>query len=144
MSRQVTFISPSFPLNKAWRLMRERQIRHLPVVQAQRLVGILSDRDVLLRGRRGDDGELWVADEPVETAMTPAPITCTVHTSVCWLAQSMITRHIDAVPVLDAGGELVGLVTSVDLIALLIDYEEGERLPFEFRLQPGEAAGATA
>lgn len=144
MSRQVTIVSPSFPLNKAWQLMRDQQIRHLPVVQARRLVGILSDRDVILRAKRGADGTLLVPSDPVETAMTPAPITCTANTSVCWLAQTMVTRHIDAVPVLDASGELVGLVTSVDLMTLLIDYEEGERFPFDFRLQQGESLVATA
>lgn len=123
--------------------MREQHIRHLPVVQARRLVGILSDRDVLLRATRDADGQIWVPNEPVETAMTPAPITCSMHTSVRWLAKTMIERHIDAVPVLRSDDELVGLVTSVDLMALLVGHEESVLLPFTFQLwQEGEVVAS--
>ena len=134
MTRHVTVIGPGFPLRAAWQLMREQHIRHLPIVQQGRLVGILSDRDVLVRAVLEPDGELDVPTDPVAIAMTPAPITCSKETSVGWLAQTLIERHIDCVPVLDETGLLVGLVTSTDLLSLLSDYEEGEMLPFDFRL----------
>lgn len=49
MSREVVCVPPELPLAKAWDLMQELRIRHLPVVQGGAFVGILSDRDVLLR-----------------------------------------------------------------------------------------------
>ena len=77
-------------------------------------------------------------------AMTAAPVTCSSDTSVAWLAQTMIERHIDSVPVIDREGKLVGLVTSTDLLSLLVDYEEGQLLPFHFRVRDGELAMSQA
>jgi CBS domain-containing protein len=138
MTRDVTVVGPACPLIVAWQIMREQRIRHLPIVEAMRLVGILSDRDILLRATATGDGTVDVPREPVALAMTPAPVTCLPETSVGWMAQTMINHRIDAVPVVDRDGTLAGLVTSTDLLALLIDYEEGALLPFRFSVHDAE------
>jgi len=144
MTRHVTVVGPEFPLPAAWQLMQRERFRHLPIVQRGRLVGILSDRDILLRATRQPNGTIIVPREPVALAMTPAPITCVKETSVSWLVKTMTERHIDAVPVLDPTGTLVGLVTSTDLLLLLSDYEEDAFLRFDFRLRDANREAAVA
>jgi acetoin utilization protein AcuB len=47
MTRDVVFVSPTVTAGSAARLMARLRIRHLPVVEGNRLVGIISDRDLL-------------------------------------------------------------------------------------------------
>jgi acetoin utilization protein AcuB len=131
MTREVIVVPPELPLASANRLMERRRIRHLPVVQGGALLGILSDRDVL---RHADAIDRMTCAE----AMTPAPITCAPATSVSRVAETMIEHKIDALPVVSEVGRLVGLVTSTDLLALLVDQPEVNRLPFDFQLREAE------
>jgi CBS domain-containing protein len=138
MTRDVIVVPPELTLATAWRVMTREHIRHLPVVRAGALIGMLSDRDVLLRGTLGKNGSIHV--EPhlvVGEAMTPTPIaTCEASTDVGELVRTMLDKKIDALPVVK-GLRLVGLVTSTDLLSLLLDRgdrTEADPLPFEFRL----------
>lgn len=140
MTRDVVVISPELSLASAWRVMTSRDIRHLPVVRAGALIGMLSDRDVMTRSTPGDDGVLVPAPGViVGEAMTPVPLaTCEAQTDVRELARVMIGQKIDAIPVVH-GLRLVGLVTSTDLLALLLDRPEPATLPFDFRLLDHDA-----
>ena len=142
MTRDVLVVPPELGLDVAHRIMRRKHIRHLPVVRSGQLLGILSDRDVLLRARQTDDGMLVVPTVPVATAMTPEPITCEPTTEIATLVHTMTERKIDAVPVVSAAGALVGLVTSTDLLLLLLDRDEAQALPFSFRVSEGTAEDA--
>lgn len=140
MTRNVISIGPGDTLEDAHALMTEWNIRHLPVVQENRLIGILSDRDVYLHGTR-PDGVLRVAPIPVAEAMSANPVTCWAASSIAHVAGLMVKHKIDAVPVVDAEDTLVGLVTATDLLELLRDEEttRGVSLPFRFHLRPGRA-----
>jgi acetoin utilization protein AcuB len=144
MTRDVVVVGPQFPLQAAFSLMQERRIRHLPVVHRGHLLGILSDRDVLLRSTVDADGTIATPRDPVALAMTPAPLTCTPDTQVPQLAKMMVEKKIDAVPVMGKGGSLVGLVTSSDLLLLLFDKTAIRALPFDFRVYEGERLVAEA
>jgi acetoin utilization protein AcuB len=135
MTRDVIVIPPELPLGDAWRIMTRERIRHLPVVRAGALIGMLSDRDVLPRGAIGEDGVFAVTSGLiVGDAMTPVPIrTCDASTDVSELARTMTEEKIDAIPVV-RGLHLLGLVTSTDLLHLLIRRDEARSLPFDFRL----------
>ncbi len=80
MTREVLVASPRLPLDVAWAVMQEHRIRHLPVVQGGALLGILSDRDVLLRATLDDDQRVIVPGLAVALAMTPAPAVCEAAT----------------------------------------------------------------
>jgi len=145
MTREVIVVPPELPLVDAWGIMKTRRIRHLPVVRAGRLMGILSDRDVLLRATMGSSGDPVV--EPrllVAAAMTPAPFVCGASTPVEELVRTMTEKKIDAVVVVSDSDELVGLVTSTDLLLLLLSSDEAspEPLPYEFQVR--EAASTSA
>ena len=145
MTREVIVVQPELTLVDAWSIMKRERVRHLPVVRAGKLLGILSDRDVLLRATARDEGEPTLpADLIVGLAMTPAPFVCGVSTSVDEIVRVMVEKKIDSMPVVSDDDRLVGLVTTTDLILLLVTKESSEKaLPFEFDLREVES-GATA
>jgi CBS domain-containing protein len=124
MTRDVVVVAPTVTVGSAATMMKRRHIRHLPVVDGRRLVGILSDRDLLTHAREATCLE----------AMTRAPVTCSPGASVGRVAGLMLEHRIDSIPIVDASQKLVGLVTSTDLIGLLIDRAEAELLPFDFTI----------
>jgi acetoin utilization protein AcuB len=133
MIRRVVVVPPELTLVAAWSVMASDRIRHLPVVRAGALIGMLSDRDVLSRGTMGKDGVFHApAHTLVGEAMTPTPlVTCDEHTDISVLVRTMTEKKIDAVPVVH-GLRLVGLVTSTDLMLLLLEREEARAMPFTF------------
>lgn len=139
MTRRVVVIPPELPLLRAWRILRSRRIRHLPVVSGGALLGILSDRDLRLHGTLEGE-ELTFPSKVAAEVMTPAPVTCQPDTSVGDVVRRMTERKIDAIPVVDHTERLVGLVTTTDLILLLIEEEEA-KLPFDWELVEHTALG---
>jgi acetoin utilization protein AcuB len=134
MTRRVIVAPPQMSLAAAWEVMQRERFRHLPVVSSNLLVGILSDRDVLLHATT-DGHEVSVPDIAVATAMSPAPYVCLPSTHVADVVRTMTERKIDALPVVDDESHLVGLVTSTDLLLLLIELEEAKLpIPFDFEL----------
>ena len=137
MTRDVIVVPPELTLQSAWRVMTREHVRHLPVVRAGALIGMISDRDILTRATIDKEGVIHL--EPhliVGEAMTATPLdTCETSTSVAELARRMMKEKIDAIPVVK-GLRLVGLVTSTDLLGVLLEPPEGllEPMPFEFRL----------
>ncbi|MBW2460859.1 MAG: CBS domain-containing protein [Deltaproteobacteria bacterium] len=141
MTRRVLVVSPELRLAAGWTIMRKARFRHLPVVDRGQLLGILSDRDVLARSVVQPDGTFDVPNTLVGAAMTRAPYVCSPETSVADVARAMTELKFDAVPVVDKADRLIGLVTSTDLLLLLIDLEEAKApLPFVFELDSPEAA----
>ncbi len=146
MTRDVIVVPPELTLAAAWQVMMREHIRHLPVVRAGALIGMLSDRDVLARGTIAKDDSIHVPPQiTVAEAMTHTPVfTCDASSAVAELVLTMVSNKIDAVPVVK-GLRLVGLVTSTDLLALLLESEGHhavDRLPFEFNIVEESRADA--
>src|SRR6476659_5098473 len=110
MTRDVVVVSPNLSVGVASRLMQRRHVRNLTVVEARKLVGILSDRDLVKHA----------ADATCGQAMTAAPVTCSQDASVGRVASLMLEHKIDSIPVVSVSGALIGLVTSTDLLGLLV------------------------
>jgi len=135
MTRKVFVVLPDTPLSAAWDLMSREHFRHLPVVSGGTLVGIVSDRDILARATM-EGGTISVPDMTAVEAATPWPHVAEPNTDVCDLVRLMIERKIEAVPIVEGENQLVGLVTSTDLLLLLISLEEAKMpLPFVFDLE---------
>ena len=135
MKRDVFVVLPETPLETAWSIMQRERIRHLPVVQAGALLGILSDRDILVRASLSRDGKVIVDNRVlVGSAMTPAPFVCGETTDVEELVKLMTEKKIDAVPVVSSSDRLVGLVTSTDLMLLLLERNGARALPFDYHI----------
>lgn len=121
MSQPALVAAPEDGARDTFFRMRRARVRHLPVLQGARLVGILSDRDL----RRPE----WVDEAPdlahpyelddglaVADLMTQRPIS--VHTfDPLERATALFLEHgFGSLPVLDKGGHLVGILTKLDLI----------------------------
>jgi len=115
MSTDLVTVTPPESARRAYELMRDRRIRHLPVVADGRLVGVLSDRDLrpvlLSPGLAGATvGELM--SENLTTIRPDAPVEDA--------ASLLVVKKIGCLPVID-GPRLVGIVTETDLLAVLVE-----------------------
>ena len=146
MTRHVVCVEADDTLLEAHEIMSEWNIRHLPVLEDRKLIGILSDRDVLARSE-WDDGKLVVPEVDVSDAMTCDPVTCSPSSDLSDIGTMMVDRKIDCVPVVDEDGVLVGLVTSTDLIEQLItkEYDHLRRpIPLHYHIHAGARPGLCA
>jgi len=124
MTSRLIVVAPDTSLDETIKLMDENRVRHLPVLEDGRLVGVISDRAVLkatgwLPSRVLDvfsdkGGHLKVAD----VMNTPA-ITVDAETSVVSACLDMLGRSIGCLPVV-SGTELVGVISEMDILALYI------------------------
>ncbi len=107
-------------------LLKERNIRRLPVVSGGRLAGLITERMLLSyssgRPTSGDDWELHyqLAKTPVTEAMNPKPHTVTPDTPLADAAQLVHDRKLNGITVVDEGGELVGILTNTNFLEALI------------------------
>jgi CBS domain-containing protein len=116
--QEVVTVQPGAPTTEAARLMIDRGVGSLVVVQHGAVCGILTDRDIVARGvRHGRDlGQLPVAD-----LMTPHPVVIGPDTEVAWATVLMGDKGIRRLPVVDDDGRLVGLLALDDVVALVGD-----------------------
>ena len=133
MTPNPIVVKPDTSVPDALRLMRERKVRRLPVVDAQgRLVGIVSDKD-LLYASPSPATTLAVWEIPdllgklkVEKVMTRDVITVSEDTPLEEAARIMADSKIGGLPVM-RGGELVGIITETDLFKSLLELLGGRR-----------------
>jgi acetoin utilization protein AcuB len=125
MKSTLVTISPRTTLPDAVKLTRERGIRHLPVLDGDKLVGIVSDRD--LKRAMASSATALEAHElrylldrvKVAEIMTRAVVTIGPAFPVEEAARVMVKEKISALPVTD-GGRLVGIVTETDVVELFV------------------------
>lgn len=100
----------------AWELLARGNFHHLPVVRRGRCVGVLDDR-VLLRAWR--PGDLGRAHRRVSELLLPTFVTVSPTDPVSEVAATLCNHSIDAAPVIDGTGLMLGLVTASDLVRVL-------------------------
>jgi CBS domain-containing protein len=118
---QVRSIGPDATVLDAALVMNEHKIGSLLVMDGDRLVGIITERDLLLRvvARRRDPADMSVRD-----AMTAEVACCRPETALDEARGVMKNRRIRHLPVMDGAGELLGLVSIGDLNAFLAHDQE--------------------
>jgi CBS domain-containing protein len=111
MSRKPVTCTPETPVGEAARVMRDRGISSLGVVDGDgRLIGIVTTRDLTARVLAEGKG----ADTEVGTVMTPDPLTLTPGALGSDILHMMLERRIGHLPVVE-GAELLGMITQTDL-----------------------------
>jgi CBS domain-containing protein len=114
MTRDVETITPHATLLAAAKRMRHSNIGFLPVVEDNALLGVLTDRDIVVRGiSEGRDPRFTTVRE----AMTRVPIWCYEEDVLTNAAQLLEESHIRRLLVLNRNHELVGLLSIDDLAA---------------------------
>lgn len=108
MTTDLATASPDTTVEEAAAMMRDVDGGSIPVVDSATLVGIVTDRDIVVRCVA--EG-LAAAETPVSEIMTGDPITVRVHDDADGALAMMREHRVRRLPVLDADGDLVGLVS---------------------------------
>ncbi len=142
MRSPAVTVSADTTLEDAYRTMREKGIRHLPVLDEGRLVGVITDRDLRLATSVLVPNPFSPGSR-VSGVMCSRPLTADPSDPIEDAARVMRERKIGCLPVLD-DGRLIGIVTGLDLLDALIrmtgvDKPSG-RLDVRLPDQPGELA----
>jgi len=116
MTREPYSISSGASLERARTMMGEHQIRHLPVIEGDRLVGVVSERDVaVLRAVPGID----LAHVEIARVMRP-PVDVWGETPLDEVSELMSSNRTDCV-VVRGGHGVEGIFTAVDALHALAD-----------------------
>jgi CBS domain-containing protein len=114
--REVISVTTSTTVQEAAHLMNQRSIGGVVVMEAGRLVGIFTERDIM---RRVVAEERDPANTQVGELMTRVVVTCTLDTSIEDCGSIMTSRRIRHLPVMGPDG-LCGVVTSGDVLAFQV------------------------
>jgi len=147
MSKNVITIDVDDSMQEAVKLMKQRDIRMLPVLKKRKLVGVVTDRD-LKRASASDATTLdvhellyLVSKIKVGNIMTKDPITVPQNFTVEETAVVLLKNKISGAPVVDQNGQLVGTITQTDLFRVLVSLtgvgKGGIQFAFQLEDRPG-------
>lgn len=147
VSNDVTAIWEETPLKVAFEVLRLANLRAVPVLDSDsRLAGMISDMDILSGARLTEstkksemsgssEGEKWgwdsknviyitkkkleLPDKKVKDVMIKNVITATKKTSISECARKMSKNRVEQIPVIDAEGNMIGVVLDIDLLKTL-------------------------
>ncbi|MGF1679918.1 CBS domain-containing protein [Photobacterium minamisatsumaniensis] len=133
MTQKLITIQPDAGLREAFFLMKDESIRHLPVISEQgELVGIVSDREL----RRPQ----WVDESPeigheydltddlhIRDVMCKDIIHVRTYDTLTKAIGTILDNHVGAAPVLNKAGELVGMLSAIDLLKAFQDSLENQK-----------------
>ena len=133
MTREVTTLLEEDSLQQVLSVLGPFRFRHLPVVDGKKLVGIISQRDLLLlisqslgRGPAEQAREARKLEQVfLRDVMGTHVVIITPEESLAVAARRMLENRIGALPVVSAQGELLGIVTENDLLRVFADTLDG-------------------
>jgi len=126
MTRNIATVHEEDNLELLAKGMREVRIRHLPVVDDGKLVGLITQRDLFLAAASRFEPLAAARTSNIEQMtfvadlMTRDPMSVRPETPVAEAARLMDSHKIGCLPVTEADGTLVGIVTEADMVRLVI------------------------
>ena len=152
MSHSVVFVTPETSITDALNLMKSEHVRRLPVLKRGKLVGIVSDKDLLNASPSPATSlSVWeltylLGKLTIGEIMTKDVLTVTEDTPIEEAARIMADYKIGGMPVM-RGGEVVGMITETDLFKIFLEMlgarQRGVRLTVLVPDQPGQLARLT-
>ena len=149
MSKPVITVSPDLPINEALTMMKQDHIRRMPVIQDGKLVGIVSDKDLLNASPSPATSlSVWelnylLSKITVKDVMTKKVITIDEKTPIEEAARIMADNKIGGMPVL-RDSKVVGIITETDLFKILLELmgarKKGVRATILIEEKPGQLA----
>jgi CBS domain-containing protein len=112
MTKDVRTAKPEHSLREVAKLMLEHDIGSIPVEDGDRLVGMITDRDITVRAVAKGLGP----DAKVKDAMTREVLYCFADHDVDDIAENMAEIQVRRLPVVDGNKRLVGIITTADLV----------------------------
>jgi len=141
MTTELVTLSEEDGLSRAMKIFAELPIRHLPVTDGDRLIGMVSQRDALSwSGSAIDPGAFSAAQASKEAqktfvaeVMVREVVSAHPSTTIIEAARALLDGGFGSLPVVDENGRLLGVVTETDLLKHLISREltseQGSRPP---------------
>lgn len=126
MTRDVITLNLNDNMELAEKLFETKHIRHIPIVSGKKVVGMLSHKDLMrisfsdLDEEENEINSVVYDLFTIEQVMAKSVISVTSETTIKEAAEILTKHEFHAVPVVD-DDELVGIVTSTDLIQFLLD-----------------------
>jgi CBS domain-containing protein len=110
---------PDTAVGEVWRIMNERRFRHMLVAEdSERLVGIVTQRDLLVAARASGQKIDFDDDRPVSEVMNRTMDTVRPECCAAEAARHMLRTKRSCLPVVDEEGALVGVLTEADYLRL--------------------------
>lgn len=152
MSRPVISVSPDTPINDALAMMKKERIRRAPVMKDAKLVGIVSERDLLNASPSPVTTlSVWemnylISKVTVKQVMTKKVITVNRDTPIEEAARIMGDNKVGGLPVVDSG-KVVGIITETDLFKIFLELmgarQKATRVTAQVEDKPGVLARLT-
>jgi acetoin utilization protein AcuB len=152
MSRPVIAVSPESSINDVLAMFKQEHIRRAPVLKDGKLVGIVSDRDLLNASPSSVTTlSIWelhylISKVKVKTVMSKKVITVSKETPIEEAARIMADKKIGGLPVMD-GDKVVGMITETDLFKIFLELmgarDKGLRVTATIDDKPGALAKVT-
>lgn len=149
MSKPVITIPPDMPINDALITMKKDHIRRAPVIQNGKLIGIVSDKDLLNASpSQATSLSVWemnylLSKITVKDVMTKKVMTVDENTPIEEAARILADNKIGGMPVM-RGDKVVGMITETDLFKMFLELmgarEKGVRVTFLIEEKPGQLA----
>jgi acetoin utilization protein AcuB len=147
MSKDLITIDENTSIMKASKVMKQNNIQHLPVTRKGHLAGIVSDRDLKeaapSKATTLDIHEMYYLLDKVavKSLMSQPLVTIAPRDTVEKAAAVMLKSRISALPVVDAGGALIGIITKGDIFQAFVSvsgiYQGPLALGVELPDEPG-------
>ena len=111
MTQDIEIVTPDQPIQEAARFMLRADAGSIPVCEGDRVIGMITDRDIAVRGIAEGRGP----DTPVSELMSDGIICAHEDDDVQAVAQRMSEEQVRRLPVIDSDERLVGIVSLGDL-----------------------------
>jgi len=120
MTKNVRTASPSATLREVAEMMRDGDMGAVPIVDENKLVGIVTDRDIVVRGV----SEGLASDDAISSVMTTELFTVTSDEFAFEAIRLMGDKQVRRIPVVNADGSLAGIVAMADIALEMEDEQE--------------------
>jgi len=123
MTRDPVTCSPDEDVRVVFGRLTDMKIRQAPVIESGKLIGIVTDRDLRMAVVETVSGQGLT----VRSVMTPRPVTVSEDAKLREAASLLGKNKFNALPVLSAGGDLAGVLTTTDVLNGLVKALDAEK-----------------
>jgi len=148
MSKEVITLSATDTMKIAFELLKENNIRNLPVLKEGKIVGMITDRDLKKAiipesaSMEAHEKAYLNSNTKVSNIMTKDVLTVSPNLTVDEVARILLKNRISGVPVVDEKGELCGMITQGDIFKVLISFTGTDNSGFQIAVQIKDYSGS--
>ncbi|MBT4160664.1 MAG: CBS domain-containing protein [Gammaproteobacteria bacterium] len=115
MKKDPVSLDPEARIEEAWKIMHDQRVRHIPVCKGPKLVGLITQKDLLVNAQANS-----LLTMPIAEVMVFNVKTTEQEVEIASAAQTMLEERISCLPVVE-DGNLTGIITESDFLQLLIN-----------------------